>query len=181
MLRVVKKCKICGTGFSSDNFNDFSCSTVCLSVYFQRCQKEKEFLQVKDKMKEKGFRKRLNKQKKKELKKQRRKEIILEKRARRVQKAKRYVSAPKSGNDSFYDSREWRELRYKAIKEYGRKCSACFATDRKIHVDHIKPISKYPELKLTFDNLQILCEDCNLGKSNKDETDWRACLEEPIT
>jgi len=42
-----------------------------------------------------------------------------------------------------------------------------------LHVDHIKPRSKYPELSLTFSNLQILCEDCNFGKSNIDQTDWR--------
>jgi 5-methylcytosine-specific restriction endonuclease McrA len=42
-----------------------------------------------------------------------------------------------------------------------------------IHVDHIKPKSKYPELALEYNNLQLLCEDCNLGKSNKYETDYR--------
>ena len=73
----------------------------------------------------------------------------------------------------FYDSREWRDLRYYALKLYGRKCQLCFATNTQIHVDHIKPRSKYPELALDIKNLQILCKDCNLGKSNKDETDWR--------
>lgn len=73
---------------------------------------------------------------------------------------------------SFYDSREWRELRYKVIKKHGRSCMACGSVER-IHVDHIKPRSKYPELELDINNLQILCEDCNLGKSNIDETDWR--------
>jgi 5-methylcytosine-specific restriction endonuclease McrA len=27
---------------------------------------------------------------------------------------------------------------------------------------------------LRLDNLQVLCEPCNLGKSNRDETDWRS-------
>ena len=48
----------------------------------------------------------------------------------------------------------------------------CGSTER-IHVDHIKPRSKYPELELDINNLQVLCEDCNIGKSNIDETDWR--------
>lgn len=77
----------------------------------------------------------------------------------------------------FYASREWREIRYKALKRDGRRCVCCGATPEdgmKMHVDHIKPRSKYPELELELSNLQILCEDCNLGKSNKDETDWRA-------
>jgi hypothetical protein len=42
-----------------------------------------------------------------------------------------------------------------------------------MHVDHIKPRSKYPDLELSRQNLQVLCEDCNLGKSNKYEDDWR--------
>lgn len=74
---------------------------------------------------------------------------------------------------NFYNSREWKELRYKVINIHGRKCLCCNASDKPIHVDHIKPISKYPELALEISNLQVLCEDCNLGKSNIDETDFR--------
>jgi hypothetical protein len=78
--------------------------------------------------------------------------------------------------DDFYESREWRELRYKVLKEHGGKCECCGKTARDgvvIHVDHIKPRSKFPSLELVFENLQVLCEDCNLGKSNKDRHDWR--------
>lgn len=74
---------------------------------------------------------------------------------------------------SFYLSMEWRVLRYKALIHYGRKCMLCNATNKELHVDHIKPISHFPELKLDFNNLQILCKDCNLGKSNKDISDFR--------
>lgn len=42
-----------------------------------------------------------------------------------------------------------------------------------MHVDHIKPRAKFPELALVLDNLQVLCRDCNLGKRHLDETDWR--------
>lgn len=73
----------------------------------------------------------------------------------------------------FYKTREWLELRYKVLKTYGRKCMCCGQTKGQIHVDHIKPRSKYPELSLVFTNLQVLCHDCNVGKSNKDQTDWR--------
>lgn len=77
----------------------------------------------------------------------------------------------------FYDSKEWKRLRYRVLKKYGACCMCCgknYKDDRvKIHVDHIKPRSKHPHLALDFENLQILCEDCNIGKSNLDDTDWR--------
>lgn len=37
----------------------------------------------------------------------------------------------------------------------------------------MKPRSKYPELALDPDNLQVLCKACNLGKLAWDETDFR--------
>jgi 5-methylcytosine-specific restriction endonuclease McrA len=73
----------------------------------------------------------------------------------------------------FYDSKAWRMLRYQVLKVYGRKCALCKQTDGRMHVDHIKPRSLHPELELVFDNLQVLCEACNLGKSNRDSTDFR--------
>jgi len=73
----------------------------------------------------------------------------------------------------FYDSREWQELKYATLRKYGRKCMACGVSSEEIHVDHIKPRSKYPHLALEIDNLQVLCRICNMGKSNKYEDDWR--------
>lgn len=52
-------------------------------------------------------------------------------------------------------------------------CGATPATGAVINVDHIKPRKKYPHLALEISNLQILCHDCNHGKGNWDETDWR--------
>lgn len=75
----------------------------------------------------------------------------------------------------FYQSQAWRMLRYQALKLYGSKCACC---GRKppgvlLHVDHVKPVRNFPELALEIENLQILCEDCNIGKGAWDETDWR--------
>ncbi len=37
----------------------------------------------------------------------------------------------------------------------------------------MKPRSKYPELALDPENLQVLCRACNMGKRAWDETDFR--------
>lgn len=69
----------------------------------------------------------------------------------------------------FYQTRQWRELRWKVLVKHGAVCNMCGITREHgaiMHVDHIKPRSKFPALELVFDNLQVLCEDCNIGKSN---------------
>ena len=73
----------------------------------------------------------------------------------------------------FYKTREWRDVRYKALVKFGKKCQACGETSGYIHVDHILPRSKHPGRELDINNLQVLCEACNIGKSNTDTTDWR--------
>lgn len=77
---------------------------------------------------------------------------------------------------AFLQSYEWRALRMKALTKYGSKCMCCGATPEAgvvMHVDHIKPRRKFPMLALDLENLQILCEVCNHGKGNWDQTDWR--------
>lgn len=91
----------------------------------------------------------------------------------------------KKGNKkkaNFYNSKEWKALRYKAFIWHGRQCLCCGAKPPEVvlHVDHIIPRSIRPDLELNITNLQILCETCNLGKSNKDDTDFRVTKEEPI-
>jgi 5-methylcytosine-specific restriction endonuclease McrA len=76
----------------------------------------------------------------------------------------------------FLQSYDWRRLRMQAIKQYGNKCQCCGATPATgavINVDHIKPRRHYPDLALDLNNLQVLCHECNHGKGNWDETDWR--------
>lgn len=71
---------------------------------------------------------------------------------------------------------KWQKVRYFALKESNGSCCLCGRTAKdgiKLHVDHIKPKSLYPELKYELSNLQVLCCDCNIGKSNLDDTDWR--------
>lgn len=78
---------------------------------------------------------------------------------------------------SFYDSPEWRTVRFGVLRKSNGSCELCGQSHRQhgvvLHVDHIKPRSLYPQLELSPENLQVLCEACNLGKSNRDDTDWR--------
>ena len=85
--------------------------------------------------------------------------------------------------DVFYRSHRWRRLRTDALEgnreRYGALTCECCLTTRtgQWHVDHVQPRARYPELALEPTNLQVLCEDCNLGKGTRYATDWRA--EEP--
>lgn len=75
----------------------------------------------------------------------------------------------------FYQTKKWKTLRSDVLHKHPHIC-ACCGEDLKgkpKHVDHIRPRSKYPELELDYDNMQLLCEACNMGKGNRYETDFR--------
>lgn len=95
---------------------------------------------------------------------------------RRASAAEQKLKGQVEGKKSFYDSREWQELRYRVLKESKGACELCGITKSDgaiLQVDHVKPRSTHPLLELERSNLQVLCRDCNLGKSNRDTTDWR--------
>ena len=48
-------------------------------------------------------------------------------------------------------------------------CGVTSKDGAKLHVDHIIPVSKGG--KTVMSNLQTLCEQCNIGKSNKTDDD----------
>jgi len=75
-------------------------------------------------------------------------------------------------HSDFYESQEWKRVRYLALKKNNGRCECCGSTGP-LQVDHIKPRSLHPALELDLNNLQVLCADCNQGKSNIDDTDWR--------
>lgn len=77
------------------------------------------------------------------------------------------------GPDNFYISEEWKILKERVFATYERRCMKCSCINIEMHVDHIKPRSKYPELELVFDNLQVLCGPCNISKSNREIVDYR--------
>ncbi len=63
-------------------------------------------------------------------------------------------------------------VRFDVLKR-DRKCVLCGAapeidSEVRLHVDHIVPRSKGGSNEMS--NLQALCAECNLGKSNRDDT-----------
>lgn len=79
----------------------------------------------------------------------------------------------------FYRSWEWKKVRYEALKVHGRRCQCCGwkpgdTKEGHLVVDHILPRRKRPDLQLDLSNLQVLCNDCNMGKSNVHEDDFRS-------
>jgi 5-methylcytosine-specific restriction endonuclease McrA len=79
-------------------------------------------------------------------------------------------------SDAFLESYAWRQIRLIVLKRDGRRCVCCGATPDTgavMHVDHIKPRRLFPELALDEKNLQVLCSECNHGKGNWDQTDFK--------
>ena len=94
---------------------------------------------------------------------------------RKIENRERPVKNVRTKKD-FYSSRLWKILRYQAFEKYGNKCQCCGGTPQDgltMHVDHVKPRSTNPELELDINNLQVLCEDCNVGKLNQWDTNWK--------
>lgn len=81
--------------------------------------------------------------------------------------------------EQFYRSHRWRRLRVDVLEanrtRYGMlACECCGMVDAgSWHVDHIYPRSTHPELALDPDNLQVLCDACNIGKGTAYSTNWR--------
>lgn len=109
------------------------------------------------------------------------KKVVKASRSRKTSRVKR-AAPTRDHKEAFYQSWEWKQLRFLVLKLQGRTCQCCGATagsrsaDGKpvqIVVDHIKPISKFWELRLQKSNLQVLCDDCNMGKGAWDQTDFR--------
>lgn len=65
------------------------------------------------------------------------------------------------------------DVRYRVLAAAKGRCALCgvHSSERRIEVDHIIPRSRGGTKDMS--NLQALCDECNRGKSNTDQTDFR--------
>lgn len=73
----------------------------------------------------------------------------------------------------FYETKEWIILSAKVKKIYGKKCMKCGDIKSIMHTDHIVPRSLDLSRELDIHNMQVLCEVCNVEKSNLNCNDYR--------
>ena len=80
---------------------------------------------------------------------------------------------------NFYQTAAWKRARFAAFEHYGRRCMCCgwhpdMGGTNYLVVDHIASRRLRPDLELERSNLQVLCNECNLGKGSYSRTDFRA-------
>jgi 5-methylcytosine-specific restriction endonuclease McrA len=103
-------------------------------------------------------------------------------RAREEREARARAKPTPDVKQRFYASVPWKRLRYailaaNAARNGGTaRCELCAtqaAAGAPLHCDHVVPLSKDWSRRLDPANLQVLCGNCNHGKSNRDAIDWR--------
>jgi hypothetical protein len=75
-----------------------------------------------------------------------------------------FISAPI--RRQLFESEQWRAMRALVLRLDNYTCQHCGARNVRLHVDHKIPITVDWSRRLDLLNLQVLCEDCNVGKSN---------------
>ncbi len=59
--------------------------------------------------------------------------------------------------------RKWKQQQYGLQKGICQLCQEPISL-KGSHIDHIKPLSRYPSLAIAPSNLRILCAECNASK-----------------
>jgi len=78
----------------------------------------------------------------------------------------RPISITFAESQKFYESNEWKTCKhifYSSGKE--KKCNKCGCLND-LQIDHILPVRRYWEKRLSQSNLQFLCAVCNKEKRN---------------
>ena len=63
--------------------------------------------------------------------------------------------------------RRWKQQQYERQQRCCMNCQQPISL-KGSHIDHVKPLSRYPSLAIAPDNLQILCAECNTSKGNRE-------------
>lgn len=80
----------------------------------------------------------------------------------------------------FLKSKQWKQVRVRVFNKYGYRCMCCGIVKPHMHVDHIVPRYMLPMEKwLDFDNLQVLCKECNTDKGTM-TIDYRSRRKKPV-
>lgn len=172
------QCPQCGKAFGRVIGARVTCSDECEKALFFKVDERRKRWAAGNKARRMTRAQRKAERKKEKAKRRQEKKRLAEERKVKSKEAPRVTKTymEQRFGVGFYTSREWLALRYEALKRSGRTCAVCGMGKEdgvKLHVDHIKPRSLYPQLELSLENLQVLCEGCNLGKGNRDEIDWR--------
>lgn len=78
---------------------------------------------------------------------------------------------------AFYATLAWKELSYRTRTRYPPRCMLCLKPGSETNplvCDHIKPLRFNWELRLDPNNMQILCNNCNIGKGSHCDADYRS-------
>ena len=104
-----------------------------------------------------------------------------------VQRKPKSAKKPRKKKDPFYNTYEWKVLRFEILKESGGRCACCGRSKLDVRddgvskviltVDHIHSRKTHKHLELEKTNLQVLCSDCHESKSMEDYTDFRMVRE----
>ena len=71
-------------------------------------------------------------------------------------------------NKKIRESIEYRLWREAVFARDNFTCQICTERGGKLHADHVKPFSIFPELRLAINNGQTLCKECHRMKTKKD-------------
>jgi 5-methylcytosine-specific restriction endonuclease McrA len=76
---------------------------------------------------------------------------------------------PRSEFIRWRNSKEGQQWKRQQYKNQNKCCAICSRSIllKGSHIDHIKPVGKFPDLALDTNNMQIACPDCNTSKNNK--------------